>query len=156
MIRKVSFAGLAVAFFTLAWFGCDKNSSPTSVPDTAIIGTWTGLVISTGGISHDTNSIELTITQTGYVMLRGMVKHASSGDAMLDSAWEAGTYTLSGNNVTLNSDTCKTRASWETEMSSVGCGAPITLPVAINNNAWTVTMNEWKNGLPVTYPMRKQ
>jgi hypothetical protein len=156
MVCKVSSAGLTIALFTLAWFGCAKNSSPTSIPGSEIIGTWTGSVVSSGGFSMDTNSIDMRFTKTGYTMLRGMVTHASSGDAILDSAWETGTYTVNGSNLTLTGDTCKMRASWESAMSETQCDAPKTVVVAISNNAWSITMNEWKNGMPVTYPMHKQ
>lgn len=149
-------AVLAVAFFSCFWAGCEKDNPAAPPADAAYIGTWTGLTLKTGGILPDSFSVVLTITKTNYTLIRSILTHASSGSAILDSAWETGTCAASGNNVVLTGTVCKVRAGWQTALEATGCSAPKTLAVAIADNKWKVTINEWKNDEPVNYEMQKQ
>jgi hypothetical protein len=82
-----------------------------------------------------------------------MVKYASSASGVRDSAWETGTWAINGENAVLTSTQCKLCQSWETQLNDVLCDTiPKTINIAISNNQWNITMKEWKNGDPITYP----
>jgi len=155
MVRKLLMAGVAGVLCMGLWVGCQKDNPASPTPDPAFAGTWTGLTTKTGGILPDSFTVVLTCTKTNYTMIRMMLTHASSGDPILDSAWETGTIAANGSNYTLNATQCKERAAWQSVLEDATCRDQQRTFSAIANNEWPVVINEWKSGDPISYTLKK-
>jgi hypothetical protein len=154
MVRRAVLAGLTAGMCVVGIaVSCSKDSNPAGHQPSELIGTWAGLTTKPSFMTDSFTIVLNFANATNYTLTRFMVKYASSASGVRDSAWETGTWAINGENAVLTSTQCKLCQSWETQLNDVLCDTiPKTINIAISNNQWNITMKEWKNGDPITYP----
>ena len=155
---------VATAFVSLVAIGCNQKTSPAAPQTANVIGQWNGLHIwplaqGSEMFAPDTSVINLKISvDSSYSMVRYKITHGSAPEDVsnADSATEAGKVSVSGDIATLNSMHC-TQFNWDTyAVVDTPCSAPKTIPIAIQNGVWTVSLKNADNPDTVTYTMQKQ
>lgn len=155
---------------------CNKN--PAAPKQVDITGVWTGMdtIRNPGSGAPDTFTAVLTITGSGYSLLRGHVFYGSSG-SMVDSSREVGTWakTTAGDSVILTphmvptdstQDSCfyfdAANQVWRQCDGSLAalfktCQPPIHIKINITGNAWqNVVIPRYDDFTSVSYNLTKQ
>jgi len=153
----------------------NSAGSVTSNPATlalGLTGVWSGDTSRYNGGAGGTDSfgVVLTITETGYSLVRGNLEWGSS-DFIRDSSKEFGSWamTLGGDSVIFSPDTiADTCFKWDfgdgtwskcdgIHSPFCDCGAPIQTKIDITHNVWRALIPNFKDPAEIfTYYLKKQ
>jgi hypothetical protein len=160
MLRKMLVAvGILVIAGTALLTGCGDSGTASKPLSEQVVGTWFGMdtLFRQGTAGADSFNITLTVTNTGYSMLRTSVVHGSSlGNP--DSISESGTWGITGDSITFSptAGQCFLYDIDNNTMVPMICQSARKLKIVIVNNVWTIELPWWKDpDTKFQYPMTK-